>query len=253
MDRHRLLTVIPVLFLAACSGGSPEARKEDSKKEVAPAAVPAGQATVTGKILFTGAKPAMRPLTMDAVPACLRMHKEAPKSEEVLINPDGSLRNVFVRIKDGLPAQQWPVPASKVTVDQNGCIYKPPVVGVMVGQDIEFLNNDETNHNIHPLPRTNREWNESQPPKGDPKVKQFTQEEMMIPVKCNVHPWMRLYVSVVSHPFFDVTSEDGTFTIKGLPAGDYTVEAIHERYGAQEMKVKVDANGTAKADFTFKG
>lgn len=139
-----------------------------------------------------------------------------------------------------------------MTVDQVGCVYKPHVVGLMAGQDIEFLNSDETNHNIHPLPRVNREWNESQPPKGDPKVKQFPKEEIMMPVKCNVHPWMRLYVNVVAHPYFAVSGDDGTFTIPGLPAGEYTVEAAHERFGKQEAKVKVDASGTAKADFVFK-
>lgn len=256
MSRYHFYVVLPALFLASCGGGTqPEAKKEEPKKEAAPAAAPApaGDATITGKVMFTGAKPVMRVVSMDATPACARMHKEAPKSEEVVVNADGSLRNVFVRIKAGLPDQKWPVSAAKVTVDQNGCVYKPHVVGLMVGQDIEFLNSDDTNHNIHPLPRTNREWNESQPPKGDPKVKQFAQEELMIPVKCNVHPWMKLYVNVVSNPFFAVTGEDGTFTIKGLPAGEYTVEAVHERYGAQEIKVKVDAAGTAKAEFTIKG
>lgn len=256
MSRYHFTLVLPALFLVSCGGGTqPEAKKEEPKKEAAPAAAPApvGEATITGKVMFTGTKPVMRAVSMDATPACARMHKEAPKSEEVVVNGDGSLRNVFVRIKAGLPDQKWPVTPTKVTVDQVGCVYKPHVVGLMVGQDIEFLNSDETNHNIHPLPRTNREWNESQPPKGDPKVKQFAQEELMMPVKCNVHPWMKLYVNVVSNPFFAVTGEDGTFTIKGLPAGEYTVEAVHERYGAQEMKVKVEATGAGKAEFTFKG
>ncbi len=246
--------LIPAIFLASCGGGSPtETAKKELKAVTEAPAAPAGSGVVAGKITFTGAKPVMRTVSMDATPACARMHKEPPKSEEVVIGADGSLANVFVWVKSGLPAQKWPVPAGKVTVDQNGCVYKPHVVGLVTGQDIEFLNSDETNHNIHPLPRTNREWNESQPPKGDPKVKQFTQEELMIPVKCNVHPWMKLYVNVVPHPFFAVSGADGSFEIKGLPAGDYTVEAVHERYGPQEIKVKVDATGTAKADFAYKG
>lgn len=240
--------VIPLLFLGACSSDAP---KPETAKSAAPAAAP-GQATISGKVMFTGAKPALRVLSMDATPACARMHKDPPRSEEVVVNADGSLKNVFVYVKAGLPDSKWPVPA-KVTVDQVGCVYKPHVVGLMVGQDIEFLNSDETNHNIHPLPRVNREWNESQPPKGDAKVKQFPQPEIMMPVKCNVHPWMRLYVNVTSHPYFAVTGDDGAFEIKGLPAGDYTVEAVQERYGPQETKVKVEATGAAKADFTFKG
>ena len=123
--------------------------------------------------------------------------------------------------------------------------------GVVVGQSVEFRNSDETNHNIHPLPRENAEWNESQPPKGEPKVKTFDHEEVMVPVKCNVHPWMRAYVGVVRHPFFSVTGSDGTFKIAGLPPGKYTVEAWHERFGRQEAEVTVAAKDSKSVDFSF--
>ncbi|MBM3735733.1 MAG: hypothetical protein FJW39_08090 [Acidobacteria bacterium] len=252
---NRFAILIPAtagLFLMSCGGGGEPAKKDaEAPKSSATPAAPAGNASISGKAIYSGAKPVLRAVSMDATPACARMHKEPPKSEEVVLGADGSLKNVFVYVKAGLPDQKWPVPG-KVTVDQVGCVYKPHVVGLMAGQDIEFLNSDETNHNIHPLPRVNREWNESQPPKGDPKVKQFPKEEIMMPVKCNVHPWMRLYVNVVAHPYFAVSGDDGTFTIPGLPAGEYTVEAAHERFGKQEAKVKVDASGTAKADFVFK-
>jgi plastocyanin len=247
--RSQHAVIIPVLALYSCASDAP---KPEAKQDAPPTATVMGSATIVGKVLFAGAKPAARPVIMDATPACARMHKEPPRSEEVVVNADGSLKNVFVHIKSGLAEGKWPVPG-KVTVDQNGCIYKPHVVGVMVGQDIEFLNNDDTNHNIHPLPKTNREWNESQPPKGEPKVKQFPQPELMMLVKCNVHPWMRLYVNVSPHPFFAVTGDDGAFELKGLPPGEYTVEAVHERYGAQESKVKVEAGAAGKAEFTFKG
>jgi hypothetical protein len=123
----------------------------------------------------------------------------------------------------------------------------------MVNQEIEISNSDPTNHNIHPLPAVNREWNESQAPGTDPRMKSFPREEIMIPVKCNIHPWMRTYIGVVSHPFFAVTGDDGTFTIKGLPPGEYTVEAWHERFDKMETKVKVGPKETGKADFTYKG
>jgi plastocyanin len=191
---------------------------------------------------------------MDATPACARMHSTPQLSEEVVVNPDGTLKNVFVYVSAGLPAgQKWSVPKESVKVDQNGCVYQPHVVGIMASQDIEFLNSDDTNHNIHPLPRVNREWNESQPPKGDHKIKSFAQAELMMPVKCNVHPWMRLYVNVVAHPFYAVTGDDGSFTIKGLPPGEYTIEALHEKFEKQEIKVKVGPKESGKADFTFKG
>lgn len=253
------LTPIVSLVLAACGGGTtstPEARQEESKSE-APAAPPvdaAVAATIEGSVKFTGTKPVMRPVSMDATPACARQHGDKPVlSEEVVVNDNGTLRNVFVYVKAGLPAQRWAVPKEMVTVDQVGCVYKPHVVGVMVDQQLQFLNSDPTSHNIHPMPRINAESNESQPAKGEPKLKSFSKPEVMILVKCNLHPWMRVYVGVVAHPFFGVTGEDGSFSLKGLPPGEYTLEAWHERYGVKEVKVKVGPKETAKAEFGYQG
>lgn len=215
------------------------------------AAAAADNATISGKVAFKGAKPVMRPLTMDATPACAKQHSKPVLSEEVVMTPDGSLANVFVYVKSGLPSRKWPVP-KRATVNQVGCVYQPHVIGTMVGQEVEFLNNDPTSHNVHPLPRVNNEWNQSQPPKGEPIVRTFAKPEIGLPVKCNLHPWMRVFVNVVEHPFFAVTGADGSFSIKGLPAGDYTLAAWHERFGTQEFKVKVAAGGTAAANFTFK-
>ena len=213
----------------------------------------ADNASVTGKAVFKGVKPVMRPLTMDATPACAKQHSKPPLSEEVVMGAGGTLANVFVYVKSGLPAgKTWPIPAKAMTVTQVGCIYQPHVLGAMVGQNVEFLNEDPTSHNVHPLPKINNEWNQSQPPKGDPIVRTFSKPEIGLPIKCNLHPWMRVYVNVVPHPFFAVTGADGSFSIKGLPAGDYTLAAWHERFGVQEFKVKVAANGTAAANFTFK-
>lgn len=220
---------------------------------LAGAAWAADTAVISGKVLFKGAKPALRPLTMDATPACAKQHTKPVLPEDVAVAPDGSLQNVFVYVKAGLPAgQKWPVTKTPVTVNQVGCLYRPHVVGAMVGQDVEFLNNDPTSHNVHPLPRVNNEWNQSQAAKGTPVIRSFAKAEIGIPVKCNLHPWMRVYVNVVEHPFFAVSGADGTFSIKGLPAGDYTLAAWHERFGTQEFKVKVAAGGTGKASFTFK-
>ncbi len=244
-----------LLLLAGCGGSKAPETSEAPKKDagVVPVAMDdANAGSITGKVSFAGDKPVMKNLSMDATPACARAHPTPQKSQEVLVNENGTLKNVFVWVKAGVPDKQWPVPPSPVKVDQKGCMYEPHVLGVMATQEIEIINDDPTNHNIHPLPKVNQEWNESQPPKGDPKKKSFARQEVLISVKCNVHPWMRAYIGVVGHPFFAVTGDDGTFTIKGLPPGTYTIEAIQEKFGSKEMQVTVGAKEAKTADFDFK-
>ena len=196
----------------------------------------------------------MKTIDMSANPVCTRAHASSPqKSEEVIVNDNGTLKNAFVWIKAGLPDKNWQVPTNAIELDQSGCMYKPHVIGVMAGQNIEIKNADPTNHNIHPLPQTNQEWNESQPPGSAAKMQSFARQEVMIPVKCNIHPWMRAYIGVVSSPFFAVTGDDGTFTIKGLPPGTYTIETWHEKYGTQDQQVTVGAKESKTVDFSFKG
>jgi plastocyanin len=214
----------------------------------------ANGATITGKVAFDGTPPVMRTLDMSANPVCMRAHASAPvKSEEVIVNDNKTLKNAFVWVKSGLPDKNWAIPATAVTLDQNGCMYVPRVIAVQTGQNIEIKNSDPTNHNIHPLPQTNQEWNESQPPGSENKTRSFARQEVMIAVKCNIHPWMRSYIGVVSHPFFAVTGTDGTFTIKGLPPGTYTIETWHEKYGTQDQQVTVGAKDSKTVDFSFKG
>ena len=248
-----------LLLLAGCGGSNQSESvkpKEEATKTAAgtpPATDEANAGSVTGKVSFSGDKPVMKNLSMDATPACARAHSTPQKSQEVIVNGNGTLKNVFVWVKSGLPDKQWTPPAGAIKLEQKGCMYEPHVFGVMANQDIEITNDDPTNHNIHPLPKDNKEWNESQPPKGDPKKKSFARQEVMIPVKCNVHPWMRAYIGVVNHPFFAVTGDDGTFTLKGVPPGTYKIEAWHEKFGAKEMDVTVAPKDSKTADFEFKG
>ncbi|MFN0106660.1 MAG: carboxypeptidase regulatory-like domain-containing protein [Bryobacteraceae bacterium] len=252
VSKYSPATLAGLLLLACCGDG---AKPEEKKAEATIPAVPldgAAAGTIAGKVTFSGDKPAAKTISMDAVPACANQHKGPIPTEDTVVNANGTLKNVFVYVKAGLPARQWPVPTTAVSLDQRGCIYTPRVFGVMVGQDLEISNNDPSMHNVHPLPKNNKEWNMSQAPKGDKMIKQFEKEDIMIPFKCNVHPWMKAYGGVVSHPFFAVTGDDGGYSVKGLPPGDYTLEAWHEKLGTQEIKVTVAAKDTKTADFAFK-
>ncbi len=252
--------IVSGLVLVHCGGTKDQSESKAPKEEAtktaagAPAAVDTANAgNISGKVAFTGSKPPMARIDMSSNPVCARAHSAAVVSEQVIVNDNGTLRNAFVWIKSGLPEKQYAPPTGTVKLDQEGCQYKPHVLAVMTNQEIEIVNSDATNHNIHPLPKVNREWNESQPPKGDNKKKTFAREEVMIPVKCNVHNWMRAYIGVVGHPYFAVTGDDGSFTLKDVPPGDYTVEAWHEKYGTKEMKITVGAKESKTADFSFGG
>jgi plastocyanin len=243
------------LTLAGCGGGE-EKKAEAPAPAAAPAAAPvddANAATVTGKVSFTGTKPAAKNLDMSANPACAKEHSTPAKTEDAIVSDSGAVKYAFVYVKSGLPDKTWPTPSTPVSLDQKGCLYAPHVIGVMTGQNIEVKNSDPTNHNIHPLPKVNQEWNESQPPGSEPKLKSFPREEVAIAVKCNIHPWMRSYISVLPHPFFAVTADDGTYTIKGLPPGTYTVSVWHERLGTVDMPVTVGAKESKTVDLALKG
>jgi len=242
-----------MVVLAACGG---EKSTGLGAVAVGPIAAPDfdNGATVTGKVGFTGSKPSPKPIDMSANPQCERAHKDHPVvAEDVVVNTDGTLRNVFVWVKDGVTAKNWAVPATPVEIDQKYCMYRPHVIGAMVGQNIRISNSDPVNHNIHPIPQINDEWNDTQSTGEAPKLRSFAKQEVAIPVKCNVHPWMRSYIAVVGHPFFAVTGDDGSFTIKGLAPGTYTIQTWHEKFGTQEQQVTVGSKETKTIDFSYKG
>lgn len=220
--------------------------------------VPSDVGTVSGTIAFTGAAPAAKKIDTSADPVCGQKNPNLATEEAVVTN--GKLANVFVYIKDGAAADgtkidgyAWKAEGT-ATLDQNGCHYRPHILGVMTNQKISITNSDPTQHNIHPTPKSNPEWNQTQPNGAPPIEKSFARSEVLIPVKCNQHPWMKAYIGVLKHPLFAVSAEDGTFTIKGVPPGTYTVAAWHEggATGTEKtMQVTVPASGAGKADFSF--
>ncbi|PYP85404.1 MAG: hypothetical protein DMG65_20695 [Candidatus Angelobacter sp. Gp1-AA117] len=202
---------------------------------------------ITGTVSFQGAAPKLPPLDMTQDPGC----PSSPQTSDAVVVKNGKLANVFVYIKDGLPQGSFSPSPEPAVLDQKGCRYVPHVLGLMVGQPLKVLNDDNAEHNVHPMPRENSEWNESQMPHGQPITKTFHKSEMMMPVQCNQHPWMKMYVNVIPNPYFAVSADNGTFEIKDLPPGEYTLAAVHEKFGEQTMKIKVGAKQAAQANFSF--
>jgi plastocyanin len=216
------------------------------------AASAADTASISGKVAFEGTAPKPKKIKTDADPQCAAMHADKPlTSEEVLVNDNGTLRNVFVYVKKGLEGKKFDKPSTPVVIDQRGCHYVPHVFGMMAGQMLLIKNSDDTLHNIHALPTVNEEFNKGQP-SGSPDLKKtFTKPEVMVKFKCDVHPWMGAYVGVLEHPFYSTSGDDGTFSLKGLPAGEYEIVAWHEKYGEQTQKVKVGEGEAKTVDFKF--
>jgi len=250
-----------VLTASSCNGRKEmKPNKNESSGPLKP--VPTTNlGTISGVISYEGTPPAPRKIDTSADPVCGQ--KDPNLATEDTVVKDGKLANVFLYIKDGAAADgtkindfDWKPAAAKVQLDQNGCHYRPHVLGLQVNQTISITNSDATQHNIHPTPKLNAEWNQTQSNGQAPIEKTFNRAETLIPVKCNQHPWMKAYIGVTKHPLFAVSKEDGTFSISGVPAGTYTLVAWKEGPGngiEKTLQVKVDANGTAKADFSFGG
>jgi plastocyanin len=236
-----------VLFVTGCTKtATPSPTAATSAAQPAATVIdPATAASISGVVRFTGTAPAPQKIDMSADSGC----KGQNQSETVMVD-DGRLANVLVYVKDGLGDRSFAPSATPVTIAQQGCRYIPHVAAAMAGQPVEFLDNDDALHNIHPQPKNNPEWNQSQMPNSGTFAHTFNSPEVMIPIKCNQHPWMKMYLSVQSNPFFAVTGKDGSFTLKGLPPGNYTIAAAHEKYGEQEMKITAGSKND-KTGVTF--
>jgi len=262
MKRSLVLGLLVFGYAAGC-GGSQPADTAGQAPETAPApaapaqdspqsAQPAGPPSITGTVTFDGTAPALPALTMDADPACHKMHSGPVPSEMLVLGAGNSMANIMVWVSGGLPAgKTWPAPTAPVVLDQKGCQYQPHVMGIMVGQTYRILNSDGILHNIHTLPKVNRSFNRAMPATLTEATTTFDREEAIFNIKCDVHPWMSAYIGVFTHPFFSVTSADGTYTISGLDPGTYEITAWHERLGMQTASVTVAAGAPAAKNFTF--
>ena len=252
MTRVSIAFLFAAVALAGCSR-PPVAKPAAAEPEVAYYKVDGATAgSVTGKIKFVGKPPARKLIDMSGDPACVEAHKGKAYDESLVVGANGAVANAIVYIKAGLEGKKFAVPAQPVVIDQSGCWFRPRVMGVQTGQTFQVVNSDPVTHNIHPMAMTNREWNHSQGA-GDPPInRKFLQAEVMIPVKCNIHSWMRAYIGVLDHPYFAVSGDDGTFTIANLPAGTYTVAVWQEKLGTQDQQITVAPKEETTADFSLR-
>ncbi len=260
----RVCLLAALLLSWACGGGEAQRANDDAQQssppaETAPAATTAepmtaplllGSSLIGGTVSFAGKAPRLRPLAMEADPGCAAKHSEPVMPEFLVLGEGQSLANVFVQVTNP-PAGTFASPAAAAVINQVGCRYEPHVLGVIAGQKLIFRNSDGLLHNVHGQPAVNREFNIGMPPTVTESEKVLSRPEPLFPVKCDVHPWMRSYVAVVSHPFFAVSGADGSFTIDGLPAGTWEIEAWHERLGTQSASVTLGEGEAGTSDFSF--
>jgi len=246
-------------FLFGC-GAKQDKPKAMAKAEPGAQAAPAagsgggsaGTASISGTIKYDGAVPKFKAIKMDADAVCASKHTSAVMPEILVLGEGQTLANVLVKVTKGVPSGDFAAPSEPAVITQAGCKYTPHVLGVVVGQKIKFLNPDGTMHNVHAMPKVNKEFNMGMPKFKKEAEKKFDKEESVFAIKCDVHPWMGCWVEVFSHPFFSVSSMDGTFKIEGLGPGTYEITAWHEKLGTQTASVTIADDGEAKtSDFTF--
>jgi plastocyanin len=250
------IAVAAAATAVACGGGS-----QDAGSSAQPAGGASGgqkvdaetAGNVSGMVTLDGMAPKNEPIKMNADPVCVRENKTPQFQETYSVGSDGkSLANVFVYVKDGLGNYAYDPPTGTAKIDQKECRYHPHVFGMRVGQTLEIVNSDPTLHNIHALPKANQEFNTGQPIQNMKTTHVFTMKEVMVPFKCDVHGWMNAYVGVLDHPYYAVSDASGKFDLKSLPPGTYTIEAWHEKLGAQTQSVTIGPKESKDVNFTFK-
>ena len=254
-DRFELRGVVAptlmLLVMAGCGGGDGGGASGGGGGGAA-VENPVDAATagnIAGSVVFEGDAPSMAVIDMSDESVCEAKHSSPAMVQDVVVNSNGTLANVFVYVKEGLESLEFPTPGP-VVLDQDGCVYVPHVLGVMAGQGITFRNSDGLLHNIGASPTVNRPFNIGQPVSME-VTREFATAEVMVPVQCDAHSWMNAYIGVLDHPFHSVSNSSGAFSLSTLPPGQYVIEAWHETYGTQTQTVTVTTGGTAEVTFTF--
>jgi plastocyanin len=232
----RFVLAVAMVGLAGCGGPEP----------VVPG-VP-----LAGTVSYQGAQRAAKVLSMDAEEGCQRLHATPVTEERIQVSGSGGLANAFVYIKTGLENRKFPPPVETVVMEQRGCQFVPRVLALRAGQTLAVKNADPVSHNIHPTPKENRDWNQQQPPGAPDLQRKFAVPEVMIPVKCNVHNWMRSYIGVLPHPYMAVTDAAGKFAWPDLPPGKYTLAVWHESLGEMTQELTVEAGKAASVALAFR-
>jgi len=208
-------------------------------------------ATIKGRVILRGNPPAETPITLDAF--CARLNPAPITTRHYIVGEGGGLANVFVYIKSRMPADKTSA-ANMPLLDNINCQFEPYVLGVRAGQPFQIRNSDPVLHNIHALPKVagNREFNLGFPVAGMTQQKVFDKAEVLVQIKCDVHPWMFAYVGVVDHPWFAVTDATGNFAFPGgLEHGTYTIAAVHRKAGESVKRISIDGNEAITLNFTL--
>lgn len=235
----------------ATSNATPGQLSSPQSDSVLSAKQAAGSSAINGRVLFKGPAPVPKLINLHQDAACAGERKEQVYAEDVVLNSDSSLVNVFVYISEGLALQQDAAPVEPKILDQHYCRYSPHVLGIQVGQTLKILNSDPTFHNVHAAAQKNKAFNLGMSKVEKVKTRTFDQMEVMIPLRCNVHPWMSAYIGVVNHPFYSVTDSTGSFKLQAVPAGEYVMTAWHEVFGRVEQKIKLAEKETKTLEFIF--
>jgi plastocyanin len=250
MVSRRMLAGLFALGLAAACSKQQEAPRQTPPPD-AKRVDTATAGKIGGRVTIDGPLPENVRLKMGGDPKCESAHKDGAAAE-TFVGENGGLGNVFVYVKAGLDKYYFDVPTEPVKLDQEGCMYKPHVFGVRVGQNVEIINSDPTAHTVHALPNVNHEFNFSQPIQRQKDLRFFTAPEVMVHFKCDLHNWMSAYAGVLNHPYFAVSGPGGQFELKDVPPGTYTIEAWHEKLGTQTQSVTLGEKDAKDITFTFK-